>query len=263
MKCHEVDYAIHGDDMQMVEVELDPGETVIAEAGAMNYMEDGIDFDAKMGDGSEPDKSLFGKLLDAGARKLTGESLFLTHFTNRGARKSHVAFAAPYPRRIVALDMSRMGGEVMCQKDAFLCAALGTNVGIAFNRRLGAGFFGGEGFILQRLRGDGMAFMHAGGHVIERQLKNETLRVDTGCLVGFTPDVAYDIQRAGNLKSMFFGGEGVFVATLSGSGTVWLQSLPFSRLADRVIASAPRSGGSSKGEGSVLGGIGRLLDGDR
>lgn len=263
MKCHEVDYTIHGDDMQMVEVELDPGESVIAEAGAMNYMEDGIDFDTKMGDGSEPDRSLFGKLLDAGSRKLTGESLFLTHFTNHAARKSHVAFAAPYPGRIVALDMGQMGGEVLCQKDAFLCAALGTNVGIAFNRRLGAGFFGGEGFILQRLRGDGMAFMHAGGHVIERRLKNETLRVDTGCLVGFTPDVVYDIQRAGNLKSMFFGGEGVFVATLSGSGTVWLQSLPFSRLADRIIASAPRSGGSSKGEGSVLGGIGRLLDGDR
>ncbi len=263
MRCHELDYEIKGDDMQMVVVELDPGEAVIAEAGAMNYMEDGIDFEAKMGDGSEPDKGLFGKLLHAGSRKLTGESLFMTHFTNRGTGKKRVAFAAPYPGRIVCLDMAKVGGEILCQKDAFLCAALGTNVGIAFNKRLGSGFFGGEGFILQRLRGDGMAFMHAGGTVIERRLNNERLRVDTGCLVGFTPDVDYDIQRAGNLKSMFFGGEGMFLVTLSGSGTVWLQSLPFSRLVDRIIASAPRMGGSSKGEGSVLGGIGRLLDGDR
>ena len=263
MRCHELDFEIHGDDMQMVEVELDPGETVIAEAGAMNYMEDGIDFEARMGDGSEPEKSLFGKLLDAGTRKLTGESIFITHFTNHGAGKKRVAFAAPYPGRIVSLDMAKFGGEILCQKDAFLCAALGTNVGIAFNKRLGAGFFGGEGFILQRLRGDGMVFMHAGGTVTERQLNHERLRVDTGCLVGFTPGVDYDIQRAGNLKSMFFGGEGMFLATLSGLGTVWLQSLPFSRLADRIIANAPRMGGSSQGEGSVLGGIGRLLDGDR
>ncbi len=262
MRCHEVDYEILGDDMQMVEVELDPGETVIAEAGAMNYMEEDIDFETKMGDGSEPDKSFFGKLLDAGTRKLTGESIFLTHFSNRGTSKRKVAFAAPYPGRIVALNMDEVGGEILCQKDAFLCAALGTNVGIALNKRLGAGFFGGEGFILQRLRGDGMAFMHAGGTVIRRELNNETLRVDTGCLVGFSPGVSYDIQRAGNLKSMFFGGEGVFLTTLSGSGTVWLQSLPFSLLADRIIASAPRAGGSAKGEGSVLGGIGRLLDGD-
>ena len=262
MKCHEVDYDILGDDMQMVEVELDPGETVIAEAGAMNYMDDGIDFEAKMGDGSQPDKSLFGKLLDAGSRKLTGESIFMTHFTNQGHGKKRAAFAAPYPGRIVPLDMAKVGGEILCQKDAFLCAALGTNVGIAFNKRLGAGFFGGEGFILQRLRGDGMVFMHAGGTVIERRLDRETLRVDTGCLVGFTPGVDYDIQRAGNLKSMFFGGEGMFITTLSGSGTVWLQSLPFSRLADRILASAPSSGGKSKGEGSVLGGLGRILDGD-
>ncbi len=262
MRCHEVDYEILGDDMQMVEVELDPGETVIAEAGAMNYMEEDIDFETKMGDGSEPDKSFFGKLLDAGTRKLTGESIFLTHFSNREIRKRRVSFAAPYPGRIVALNMDEVGGEILCQKDAFLCAALVTNVGIAMNKRLGTGVFGGEGFILQRLRGDGMAFMHAGGTVIRRELNNETLRVDTGCLVGFSPGVSYDIQRAGNLKSMFFGGEGVFLATLSGSGTVWLQSLPFSRLADRIIASAPRAGGSAKGEGSVLGGIGRLLDGD-
>ena len=186
----------------------------------------------------------------------------MTHFTNHGSGKKRAAFAAPYPGRIVPLDMAKVGGEILCQKDAFHCAALGTNVGIAFNKRLGAGFFGGEGFILQRLRGDGMAFMHAGGTVVERQLSGETLRVDTGCLVGFTPDVHYDIQRAGNLKSMFFGGEGIFLATLTGSGTVWLQSLPFSRLADRIIASAPRQGGKSKGEGSLLGGLGRMLDGD-
>ena len=208
MKCHEVDYEILDDDMQMVEVELDPGETVVAEAGAMNYMEDGIDFETKMGDGSEPEKSLFGKLLDAGTRTLTGESIFLTHFTNRGSGKKKTAFAAPYPGRIVPLDMAKVGGEILYQKEAFLCAALGTNVGIAFNKRLGAGFFGGEGFILQRLRGDGMVFMHAGETVVERRLNNETLRVDTGCLVGSTPAVAYDIQRAGNLKSMFFGGKG-------------------------------------------------------
>jgi uncharacterized protein (TIGR00266 family) len=225
-------------------------------------MKEDIDFETKMGDGSEPDKSFFGKLLDAGTRKLTGESIFLTHFSNRGTSKRKVSFAAPYPGLIVALNMDEVGGEILCQKDAFLCAALGTNVGIALNKRLGAGFFGGEGFILQRLRGDGMAFMHAGGTVIRRELNNETLRVDTGCLVGFSPGVSYDIQRAGNLKSMFFGGEGVFLTTLSGSGTVWLQSLPFSLLADRIIASAPRAGGSAKGEGSVLGGIGRLLDGD-
>ena len=200
--------------------------------------------------------------LDAGTRKLTGEPIFMTHFTNHGSGKKRAAFAAPYPGRIVPVDMTTVGGETLCQKDAFLCAALGTSVGIAFSRRLGVGFFGGEGFILQRLRGDGMVFMHAGGTVIERQLNGETLRVDTGCLVEFTPDVHYDIQRAGNLKSIFFGGEGLLLATLTGTGTVWLQSLPFSRLADRIIASAPRQGGRSQGEGSVLGGIGRMLDGD-
>ncbi len=263
MQCHKVDYKIHGDDMQMVEIELDPGETVIAEAGAMNYMEDGITFDARLGDGSQPDQGLLGKLLDVGKRALTGESIFLTHFSYAGRGKGHVTFAAPYPGRIVPLDMSLIGGEVLCQKDAFLCAALGTQVSIALNRRLGAGFFGGEGFILQRLRGDGMAFLHAGGTIIERQMKGEVLRVDTGCLVGFTPGIQYDIQRAGNLRSMFFGGEGLFLATLRGSGTVWLQSLPFSRLADRIIASAPRTGGKRRGEGSVLGGLGDLINGDR
>jgi len=262
MRCHEVDYTIIGDDMQMVQVELDPRETVIAEAGAMNYMEDDIVFEAKMGDGSAANQGMMGKLLSAGKRAITGESLFMTHFTNNGQKKRHVAFAAPYPGKIIPLDMQAQGGEILCQKDAFLCAAYGTEVGIAFQKRLGTGFFGGEGFILQRLRGDGMAFIHASGTIIERQLQGETLRVDTGCLVAFEPTVNYDIQRAGSLKSMFFGGEGLFLATLNGHGRVWLQSLPFSRLADRIIAHAPSVGGSNKGEGSVLGGIGRLLDGD-
>ncbi|PLY06040.1 MAG: TIGR00266 family protein [Desulfuromonas sp.] len=263
MRCHEVDYRIVGNDMQMVQVELDPAESVIAEAGAMTYMEEGINFEARMGDGSEADKGLFGKLMGAGKRALTGESIFMTHFTNEGRGKAHVAFAAPYPGQIVPLDMATIpGGEILCQKDAFLCAAYGTKVGIAFQRRLGTGFFGGEGFILQRLQGDGMAFVHACGTIIERQLQGETLRVDTGCLVAFEPSIDYNIERAGNLKSMFFGGEGLFLATLRGTGRVWLQSLPFSRLADRIIAHAPSAGGSDKGEGSVLGGLGRLLDGD-
>ncbi len=263
MHSHEVDYRIYGDDMQMVEVELDRGETVIAEAGAMNYMEPGIDFQAKMGDGSQLNQGLFGKLVDVGKRALTGESIFLTHFTNLGEGKSHVTFAAPYPGKIIPLDMAKLGGEVICQKDAFLCAALGTQVSIALHRRFGAGLFGGEGFILQRLRGDGMAFLHAGGTIVERELKGEALRVDTGCLVGFTPGIDYDIQRAGNLKSMLFGGEGLFLVNLRGSGRVWLQSLPFSRLADRILANAPRAGGRRKGEGSVLGGLGNLIGGDR
>ncbi|MEJ2518812.1 MAG: TIGR00266 family protein [Desulfuromonadales bacterium] len=261
MRCHEVDYRIIGDDMQMVQVELDPGETVIAEAGAMNYMEDDIAFEARMGDGSKPESGLMGKLFSAGKRALTGESIFMTHFTNNGRLKRHVAFAAPYPGKIIPVNMQAIGGEIFCQKDAFLCAALGTEVSIAFQRRLGTGFFGGEGFILQRLRGDGMAFIHASGTIIERSLQGETLRVDTGCLVAFEPSVAYDIQRAGSLKSMFFGGEGLFLATLNGHGRIWLQSLPFSRLADRIIAHAPASGGKDRGEGSVLGGIGRMLDG--
>jgi uncharacterized protein (TIGR00266 family) len=262
MKCHEVDYEIIGDDMQIVEVELDPGETVVAEAGAMNYMEDGITFEPKMGDGSKPDTGLFGKLLGAGQRMLTGESIFMTHFSNSGTGKKRVAFAAPYPGKIIPIDMSTVPGELLCQKDAFLCAALGTEIGIAFNKRLGAGFFGGEGFILQKLKGDGMAFVHAGGTVVEKKLNQETIRVDTGCIVAFTGSIDYDIQRAGNLKSMFFGGEGLFLATLSGTGTVYLQSLPFSRMADRILQHAPSAGGSQKGEGSILGGIGRLLDGD-
>ena len=260
MRCHEVDYEIIGDDLQMVEVELDPNETVIAEAGAMNYMEDGIDFEAKMGDGSSDD-SLLGKLFQVGKRVLTGESVFMTHFTNRGAGKSRVAFAAPYPGKIIALDLDDVGGEIVCQKGAFLCAALGTQVSIALQKRLGAGFFGGEGFILQRLIGDGMAFMHAGGTVIEKELTGGKLRVDTGCIVAFSSGIEYDIQRAGGLKSMIFGGEGIFLATLSGHGRVWLQSMPFSRLADTIIAHAPRTGGSKQGEGSVLGQFSTLFEG--
>ena len=261
MQCHEIDYRILGDDIQTVEVELDPGETVIAEAGAMNYMDDGIQYEAKLGDGSRPDEGFMGKLLNVGKRVLTGESIFMTHFTNTGNQNKKIAFAAPYPGKIQALDMAGYR-EIICQKDAFLCAGLGTEIGIAFNKRLGAGFFGGEGFILQRLRGDGMAFVHAGGTIIERQLQGETLRVDTGCIVGFTSSVSYDIQLVRNLKSMFFGGEGMFLATLSGTGTVWLQSLPFSRMADRILAHAPSAGGKRRGEGSILGKIGDIVDGD-
>ena len=201
-------------------------------------------------------------MLQAGKRVISGESLFMTHFTNQGTGKKHVAFAAPYPGSILPIDLSLIGGELLCQKDAFLCAALGTQLDIAFTRRLGAGFFGGEGFILQRLRGDGMVFIHAGGTVVEKELHNETLRVDTGCLVAFQPSIEYDIARAGNLKSMVLGGEGLFLATLQGTGKVWMQSLPFSRMADRIIAHAPASGGGQQGEGSVLGGLGRMLDGN-
>ncbi len=247
-KCQEIDYEIIGNDIQVVEVELDPGETVIAEAGAMNYMEDGIVFEAKMGDGSEANSGIMGGLLNIGKRVLTGESIFMTHFTNEGRSKSRVAFAAPYPGQVVAVDMAAIGEKLICQKDAFLCAAKGTAVSISFNKRLGSGFFGGEGFILQRLEGDGMAFVHAGGTIIKKELNGGTLRVDTGCIVAFTGDVDYDIQLAGGLKSMVFGGEGLFMATLSGTGTVYLQSLPFSRLADRILAHAPTAGGSDKGE---------------
>lgn len=260
MISHEVDYEIFGDDMQVVEVELDPGEIVIAEAGAMNWMDDNIEYEAKMGDGSTPEKGIFDKLLNAGKRAITGESIFLTHFTNRGQGKKRVAFAAPYPGKIMPLDLATIGGEILCQKDAFLCAAMGTKVDIAFNKKLGAGFFGGEGFILQRLTGDGKVFIHAGGTIVKKELTGETLKIDTGCIVAFTSGIDYDIQRAGNLKSMVFGGEGLFLATLKGHGTVYLQSLPFSRMANRILSSAPSVGGSSKGEGSVLGGLGNLLE---
>ena len=262
MKCHEIDYEIHGNAMQMVEVELDPKEAVIAEAGAMNYLEEGITFEAKMGDGSEPNQSFMGKLFSAGKRMITGESVFMTHFVNHSYEKRKIAFASPFPGSIIPMDLSKLGNEVICQKDAFLCAAMGTKVDIAFNRKLGTGFFGGEGFIMERLTGDGMAFVHAGGHVIEKQLNGETLTLDTGCLVAISGDIDYDIKMVKGLRSMFFGGEGLFLATVKGHGKVWVQSLPFSRLADRVIQSAPSVGGSRKGEGSVLGRIGDVLDGD-
>ena len=259
MRCHEVDYEIFGDDMQIVEVELDPQETVIAEAGAMNYMEDGIGFETKMGDGSNPKAGLLDSLLSVGKRVLTGESIFMTHFSNNGQGKKRVAFAAPYPGKIIPVNMGLLGEELICQKDAFLCAAYGTSTDIAFQRKLGAGFFGGEGFIMQRLQGDGMAFIHIGGTVIKRELRpGETLRVDTGCIGAFTAGVEYDIERVGGLKSMVFGGEGLFLATLRGPGTVYLQSLPFSRLANRIIGAS----GGGKGEGSVLGGLGDMF-GDR
>jgi uncharacterized protein (TIGR00266 family) len=260
MRSHEVDFEVLGDDLQMIEIELDPGETVIAEAGAMNYMDDGIGFETRMGDGSTPETGWMSKLAQVGKRVLTGESLFMTHFTNRGQGKKRVAFAAPYPGKIIPVDLAGLGGELICQKDAFLCAALGTQVGIALNKKIGAGLFGGEGFILQRLNGDGMAFLHAGGTIVRRELAGEKLLVDTGCLVAFTPGVDYDIERAGNLKTMIFGGEGLFLATLQGHGTVWLQSLPFSRLANRIFAGASAHGGKQTGEGSVLGGLGSLFE---
>lgn len=262
MQCHEIDYEIIGHSMQMVEIELDPGETVIAEAGAMNYMEEGISFEAKMGDGSEVNQGFMSKLFSAGKRMISGESLFMTHFTHCGQGKKRVAFAAPFPGSIVPINMAEIGGEITCQKDSFLCAALGTKIDIAFNRKLGSGFFGGEGFILEHLQGDGMAFIHAGGTVIEKELNGETLRLDTGCLVAFSSGIDYDIEMTKGLKSMFFGGEGLFMATLRGHGKVWIQSLPFSRLADRIIEHAPKVGGSRQGEGSVLGSIGDMVGGD-
>jgi uncharacterized protein (TIGR00266 family) len=241
MRSHEVDYEIFGNDMQVVEIELDLGETIVAEAGAMNWMEEDIIYEAKMGDGSKGDEGLMGKLFSAGKRALGGESVFMTHFTNTSSNKRRVAFAAPYPGHIIPIDLAQIGGELMCQKDAFLCAALGTEVSIAFSRKLGRGFFGGEGFILQRLLGDGMTFVHAGGTVIKKELNNDKLRVDTGCLVAFTQSVNYDIEMTKGLKSMLFSGEGFFLATLQGTGTVYLQSLPFSKLADRIIAQVPSS----------------------
>lgn len=259
MYSHEIDYKIIGEDIQIVEIELDPNETVIAEAGSMLFMEDGITFETKMGDGSQPDQGFLGKLLQAGSRVIMGESLFMTHFTNRGAGKRKVAFAAPYPGTIMAVNLANIyGNTLIVQKDAFLCAALGTKLSIQFNQRLGAGFFGGEGFILERVQGDGMAFIHSGGVVIERTLNNETLRVDTGCVVGFEPSVNFDIQRAGGLRSMVFGGEGLFLATLRGSGKVWIQSMPISKLVQRL---APNGGQSHKEGGSVLGQLGNLFEG--
>ncbi len=233
MRCHEIDYQITGHDIQMLEIALDPGETVIAEAGTMTYIEQGVDFTAKMGDGSG---SVMGKLWGIGKRLLTGESIFLTHFSNGDKQLRHVGFSAPFPGSIIPVNLAEHDEQIICQKDSFLAAALGTEVDIAFHKRLGTGFFGGEGFILQRLRGDGMAFIHAGGTVLCKKLHDETLRLDTGCLVGFSGDIDYNIALSGGLKSMFFGGEGIFLATLSGTGTVWIQSMPFARLAERVLS---------------------------
>jgi len=238
MKSHEIDYKIFGDDLQFIEVELDQGETVIGEAGSMMYMHEGIEFEAKMGDGSKPSSSFFDKILDIGKRVLTQESIFLTHYTNKRVGKSQVAFAAPYSGKIITMDLAKLQGEVICQKDAFLCAAKGTSIDIQFAKRLGAGFFGGEGFILQRLSGDGKAFVHACGGICLKKITNETLRVDTGSIVAFTKGINFDVQIVRDLKSMLFSGEGMFLATLSGTGYVWLQSLPFSRLADRVISAS-------------------------
>ncbi|MGE8498395.1 MAG: TIGR00266 family protein [Pseudomonas sp.] len=239
MPSHQLDYEILGTSAQSVEIILDPGETVIAEAGVMNYMTDGVRFETRMGDGAA--SGVLGKLWSAGKRMLTGESLFMTHFSNAGKKQARVAFAAPYPGTVVPIQLADIGGTLICQKDAFLCAAHGTSVGISFNKRLGAGFFGGEGFILQKLQGDGLAFVHAGGTVIRKELNNETLRLDTGCLVGFTSGIDYDIALAGGLRSMLFGGEGILLATLKGTGTVWVQSLPFSRLAERVYEATFRA----------------------
>ena len=261
MPTDVIDYELIGDDMQMVVITLDPGEAVLAEAGAMCYMTSGVEMDTSMDPHGEG--GFFGSLFKAGKRMLTGESFFITVFTNTSSRREEVAFAAPYPGKIVPFDLTEHGGKILCQKDAYLCSARGVDVDIAFTKRLGTGFFGGEGFILQRLTGDGLAFIHAGGTIVPLDLPaGQTLRVDTGCLVAFTAGVDYDIKFVGGIKTAMFGGEGLFFAHLSGPGRVWLQSLPFSRLADRVIASAPRVGGKRKGEGSVLGGLGGLLDGD-
>jgi uncharacterized protein (TIGR00266 family) len=262
MKSHEIDYKIIGDDMQMVEIELDKHESVIAEAGAMNYMEDGITYEAKMGDGSNPSEGFLSKLVSAGKRAITGESIMMTHFKNLAPDKKHVSFAAPYPGKIIPVDLSKVGGSLFCQKDAFLCAAYGTKLDIAFTKRIGAGLFGGEGFILEKLEGDGKAFLHAGGTVIKKQLNDEVLKVDTGCVVCFTKNIDYNIEMVRGLKSMFFGGEGMFLCTLQGKGIVMLQSLPLSRLADRILRYAPAAGGRRKGEGSILGSLGDFLNGD-
>jgi len=260
---HEIDYKIFGDDMQFVEVELDPMEAAVAEAGGMMYMEDGIEMETIFGDGSQQNSGFMSALMGAGKRLLIGESLFMTVFQNRGVGKKRVAFAAPYPGKIIPIHLAEIGGELIAQKDAFLCAAKGVSVGIAFQKRIGVGLFGGEGFIMERLQGDGWAFIHAGGTLYERTLApGETLRVDTGCVVAYEPGVSFDIQFVGKIKSAIFGGEGLFFATLRGPGKIWLQSLPFSRMADRIIAAAPKAGGHAQEEGSVLGGLGRMLGGN-
>ena len=260
---HEVDYKIYGDDMQYVEVELDPMEAAVAEAGGMMYMEEGVEMETIFGDGSAQSAGLLGSLMSAGKRLLSGEGLFITAFQNRGVGKKRVAFGAPYPGKIIPIHLSEIGGELLAQKHAFLCGARGVSLGLAFTKRFGAGLFGGEGFILERLQGDGLVFLHAGGTIYQRDLgPGEMLRVDTGCIVAFQPSVEYDIQFIGSIKSALFGGEGLFFATLRGPGRIWLQSLPFSRMADRIIAAAPKAGGRAREEGSPLGGLGRLIDGD-
>jgi uncharacterized protein (TIGR00266 family) len=270
MSMDVVDYEIKGEEMQFVEVELDPGEAAVGEAGSMMYMDAGIDMDTVFGDGSAQQGGLFGKLIGAGKRLVTGESLFTTIYSNTARDKRRVAFAAPYPGKILAMDLRQLGGTLICQKDAFLCAARGVSLGIQFQRKLGVGFFGGEGFIMQKLEGNGLAFVHAGGSLLKRELTaGQTLMVDTGCIVAYTPSVDFEIQYVGKVKTALFGGEGLFFAKLSGPGTVWLQSLPFSRLASRVFAAAPQMGGGGRGEGSVLGGfgsgglLGGVLGGDR
>jgi uncharacterized protein (TIGR00266 family) len=260
---HEIEYQIFGDDMQYVEVELDPQEATVAEAGGMMYMDDGIEMETIFGDGSQKQGGMLGALMGAGKRLLTGESLFMTGFFNRSGQKRKIAFGAPYPGKIVAIHLAEIGGELIAQKDSFLAAAKGVSIGIAFQRKLGVGLFGGEGFIMQRLQGDGWAFVHAGGALRERTLgAGETIRVDTGCIVGFQPTVNYEIQYVGKIKSALFGGEGLFFATLTGPGRVWLQSLPLSRLANRIIAAVPGVARGGREEGSILGGLGNLLDGD-
>lgn len=264
MNAHEIDYRIVGEEMQFVEIELDPFETVIAESGSFMMMDQDIELATIFGDGSQQEsKGIWGKVLSAGKRLLTGESLFMTAYTHAGTGKRRVSFASPYPGRIIPLDLSDLEGKIICQKDAFLCAAKGVSVGIEFSKKLGRGFFGGEGFIMQKIEGDGLAFLHAGGTVVEKELQiGEVLRIDTGCLVGFTRDVDYDIEMIRGVRNVIFGGEGLFYARLEGPGKVWVQSLPFSRLADRIIRSSKRYGTNNKGEGSILGGLGDLLDGD-
>lgn len=263
MAMDVVDYEIFGEEMQYVEVELDPGEAAVGEAGVMMYMQDGIQMDTIFGDGSAQQSGFFGKLMGAGKRLLTGESLFTTVFHNEGMGKRRVAFAAPYPGKIIPVDLSDLGGTLICQKDSFLCAAKGVSLGIAFQQKIGVGLFGGEGFIMQKLEGDGLAFCHSGGTVLKRELAaGEMLRVDTGCVVAYTPNVDFDIQFVGGIKTAMFGGEGLFFAVLRGPGTVWLQSLPFSRLASRIFAAAPmrQGGGGRSGEEGGL--LGSLLGGD-
>jgi uncharacterized protein (TIGR00266 family) len=257
---HEIDYRILGNEMQCVEVELDPQETVMAEPGSFMMMDNSIQMETIFGDGSKQEGGLLGKLMGAGKRLLTGENLFMTAYTNIGQGKKQVTFAAPYPGKIIPIDLYHLGGKIICQKDSFLCAAKGVSVSIEFQKKLGTGLFGGEGFIMQKLEGDGMAFVHSGGHVIERTIQpGELLKIDTGCIVAFTHDVNYDIQFVGGIKNTLFGGEGVFFATLSGPGKVWIQSLPISRLASKMLA---YGSGGRREEGSILGGLGNLLDGD-